>query len=76
MFPKRAIVTQVYDGLGFTNNDNKYVGKAFNRVVEVVDKIDEVLLLTNFYMPEFKDEVNDYCYHGFLIVTKKNIEYV
>ena len=76
MFPKRAIVTNVSDGLGYRSNDEKYVGLAFNRVVEIVDKLDNGMLLTNFYMPQFKGIENDYCYHGFLIVSIGNIEYV
>jgi len=75
MYPKRAIVTKTSDGLGFMSNDAKYIDKAFNRVVEIVDEING-LLLTNFYIPEFKEEVNDYVYHGFLLVSSKNIEYV
>ena len=75
MYPKRAIVTKVSDGLGFTANDAKYIGKAFNRVVQIVDEVNG-LLLTDFYIPEFKSEVNDYIYHGFLLVSSKNIEYV
>jgi len=76
MFPKRAIVINICDGLGYKGNDEKYIGKAFNRVVEIVDKLENGLLLTNFYVPEFKDVTNDYCYHGFIVVSTKNIEYV
>ena len=76
MLPKRAIVINVSDGLGYKNNDDEYVGRAVNRVVEIVDKFENGMLLTNFYMPEHKDELNDYCYHGFLIVSIGNIDYV
>ena len=76
VFPKRATVVHVSDGLGYNTNDEKYVGRALNKVFDVVDSLGGGLLLTNFYMPEFKGEVNDYCRHGFLIVSNSNIEYI
>ena len=36
-FPKRAIVTTISCGCGYKANDEKYIGKAFNRVLNVVD---------------------------------------
>jgi hypothetical protein len=36
-FPKRAIVVKISDGLGYPKNDEKYITKAFNRVLNVVD---------------------------------------
>jgi hypothetical protein len=76
MLPKMAIVTNISDGLGYSVNDRNYIGLAYNRVIEIVDKFENGMLLTNFYMPAFKDLLNDYSYHGFLIVSVGNIEYV
>ena len=59
-FPKRAIVTTISCGCGYKANDEKYIGKAFNRVLNVVDVAKGNLLLTDFYIPEYKNENNDY----------------
>ena len=75
-FPQRAILIKVSDGLGYHKNDEKYIGKAFNRVLNIVDTIKGNMFLTDFYIPEFKEENNDYVRYGFLIVSRKNIEFV
>lgn len=75
-FPKRAIVVRLSCGGGYPSNDEKYIGKAYKRVLNVVDIAIGSLFLTDFYIPEYKNENNDYVRYGFLIVSQGNIEFV
>lgn len=70
--PREVIINRVSDGLGYKSNDHKYIGKAYHRVVTLVDSITSNIFLTDFYIPEFKDQNNDYIRNGFLIVSSGN----
>jgi hypothetical protein len=74
-FPKKAIVTTLHDGRGSITNDCLYIGKVIDRVVTIVDKLDNGFYLTNYYVKEFKDENHDYCRYGFIVVSDANIEW-
>lgn len=79
IYPRRAIVVKVSDGLGYEKNDWKYIGKAFNRVINIVHKLDnkgESMYISDFFIPEYISEKNDYIHYGFLIVSRNNIEFV
>ena len=36
MIGKRVVVTKICDGTGYPQNDQKYIGKAYNQVVKLV----------------------------------------
>lgn len=74
-FPFKAIISNPHDSYGYPSNDNKYITPYQDRVVTIVDKINN-FLLTNLYIKEFKEEVNDYIFHGFLLLTEENIKRV
>jgi len=74
---KRAVVTKIHDGLGYSTNDNKYIGKAYRQMITIVYEFPESkFLLTDFFIPEYIDVKNDYVHYGFLIVSENNIEYL
>jgi len=75
-FPRKALVTNIVDGLGSINNDEKYIGRAKNRIVTLLDEIKPNFFITDFYLPEYRSLRNDYIRDGFLIVTKENIKLV
>ena len=56
-----------------TLGDKKYISKALNQVVTIKYKFENNLYLTDFFMPEYINDNNDYCYYGFLLVSKYNI---
>lgn len=51
-----------------TKDDEKYIGRAMNRVVRILHKFDDGSYLTNFFMPEYINEKHDYCHYGFLVI--------
>lgn len=59
-----------------TKTDEKYVGKSLRRVVKIVHEFDDGLFLTDFFMPEYIDEKNDYCHYGFLVLDRHNFEII
>ena len=36
MIGKRVAVTKICDGTGYPQNDQKYIGKAYNQVVKLI----------------------------------------
>ena len=74
---RQALVTKISDGLGYRLNDSKYIGKAYNKGVTLKHMLsDSMMYITDFFMPEFMDIKNDYCYYGFLIVSESNLSFV
>lgn len=71
---REAVVTNVSDGLGYINNDGKYTGKAKNQLVKLVYNLGNDFYITNFFIPEFINEKNDYIHYGFLIVSLGNVK--
>jgi hypothetical protein len=72
---RKAVVTRIYDGLGYQTNDSKYTGKAYNQVVKLVALVPETkdFYITDYFIPEFIEENNDYIHYGFLKVSTGNI---
>lgn len=70
---KRAIVSNISDELGCVSDDKKYTGKAYNKVVTIKHKLTSLLYITDFFIPEFINENNDYIHYGFLVVSENNI---
>jgi hypothetical protein len=75
---KRAAITTVCDGLGYSQNDHKYIGKAYNQVVKLVAEVPDAIdfYITDFFIPEYIKENNDYIHYGFLKVSKDNITFL
>jgi len=75
MIGKRVVVTKICDGTGYLQNDQKYIGKAYNQVVKLVALVHGTVdfYITDFFIPEFINENNDYIHYGFLKVSSGNI---
>jgi len=72
---RKAVITKIHDGLGNEANDSKYIGKAYNQVVKLVILVPKTtdFYITDFFIPEFIEENNDYIHYGFLKISKGNI---
>jgi hypothetical protein len=72
---KRAAVTKINDGLGNPISDTKYTAKAYNQVVKLVAVVPNIkgFYITDFFIPEYINENNDYIHYGFLKVSSGNI---
>ena len=79
-FGKRAVVTEVYDGLGYKENDRKYIYPALHQMVTIKHVFNAnrgvTVYLTDFFLSEFMDQNNDYVYYGFLKVTDGNLTWI
>jgi len=75
MIGKRVAITKICDGTGYPQNDQKYIGKAYNQVVKLVALVPGTvdLYITDFFIPEFINDNNDYIHYGFLKVNRGNI---
>lgn len=67
-----AVVRLCMDGNQPSEADKQYVGKALNRVVKIVHQFENGFYLTDFFMPEYINDKNDYCHYGFLILDCHN----
>lgn len=65
-----AVVRMCMDGNNPNTNDIKYTKKALNRVVKILYDFGDDVYLTDFFMPEFINDKNDYCHYGFLIINE------
>ncbi len=72
---KKAVVTKVNDGLGNSKNDEKYISKAYNQIIKLVAIVPKTngFYITDFFIPEYINENNDYIHYGFLKVSRQNI---
>lgn len=57
-------------------NDKKYIGKAIGKVVEIKHAFDNGLYLTDFFIPEYINEKNDWCHYGFLVLDSHNFSLI
>ena len=75
MIGKRVAITKICDGTGYPQNDRKYIGKAYNQIVKLVALVPGTVdfYITDFFIPEFINENNDYIHYGFLKVSSGNI---
>jgi hypothetical protein len=75
MIGKMAVVTNIYDGLGYKENDKKYIEKAYNKVIKLIALVLNTVdfYITDFFIPEYMSENNDYIHYGFLKVSRDNI---
>lgn len=73
---KVAIMKLCMDGNEPTKADIKYIGKALGKVVEIKHELENDLYITDFFMPEYIDDKNDYCHYGFLIVDCNNFSLI
>lgn len=67
-----VVVRLCMEGNKPTKVDNQYIGNALNRVVKIVYQFEDGLYLTDFFMPEYINDKNGYCYYGFLILDHHN----
>jgi len=72
---KIVAVTKISDGTGYPQNDQKYISKAYNQVVKLIALVPGIVdfYITDFFIPEFINENNDYIHYGFLKVSSGNI---
>lgn len=72
---RKCAITKIHDGLGYEKNDIKYYKKAYNQVVTLLYLIPntQYFYITDFFLPEYIEENNDYIHYGFLIVSDGNI---
>lgn len=60
-----------------TNADCKYIGEAYKKVVTITHKFEDGdLYLTDFFMPQYIDENNDYVHYGYLKLLRGNFKVV
>lgn len=59
-----------------TKDDIKYTGQALNKVVEIKHVFEDFLFLTDFFMPEYVKDKNDYCHYGFLVLDRSNFNLI
>lgn len=71
-----AVVKLCMDGNAPTKADQQYIGRALNRVVKIIHQFANGFYLTDFFMPEFINDKNDYCHYGFLILDHHNFRKV
>ena len=50
MIGKRVAVTKICDGTGYPQNDQKYIGKAYNQVVKLVALVPGTVDLYNGFL--------------------------
>ena len=63
---KKVAVVKNHNNGGHEKNNKKYIGRAYNKVVEIVYKTDNDFYITDFFIPKFKNKNNDYIHYGFL----------
>ena len=75
MIGKSVAVTKISDGTGYSQNDQKYIGKAYNQIVKLVALVPGTVdfYITDFFIPEFINENNDYIHYEFLKISSGNI---
>lgn len=75
MVGRRAAVTTIHDGLGNFINDQEYTARAYNQVVKLIALVPNTtdFYITDFFIPEYINENNDYIHYGFLKVSRQNI---
>jgi len=76
MIPIKAYINKISDGRGYSANDIKYIGKAYNQVVTLKYNISSDMYITDFFIPEYIELKNDYIHYGFLIVSSENIHII
>lgn len=67
-----AVIRLCMDGNTPNDADKRYVEKALNRVVKIIHQFKSGFYLTDFFMPEYINDKNDYCHYGFLILDYHN----
>lgn len=67
---KVAVIRLCMTGNTPDANDRKYTGKALDTVVTIKHRFEDGFYLTDFFMPEFMTEKNDYCHYGFLVLDE------
>lgn len=67
-----AVVRLCIDGNKPTKVEKQYIGKALKKVVKIVHQFESGFYLTDFFMPEYINDKNDYCHYGFLILDHYN----
>ena len=75
---RKVAITKICDGNGYPENDHKYIGRAYNQVVTLVALVPNTncFYITDFFIPEFIGERNDYIHYGFLKVSIHNITFL
>lgn len=70
---KRVLVVRNIHSGDYLKNNDKYLGSAYDKPVRLLYKKGEIYI-TDFFVPEFMDEDNDYVYHGFLRVMDSDFK--
>jgi len=67
---KLVLVIRNVSGCDYIRNNDKYIGKAYNKPVRILHSFENGSYLTDFFIPEFMNIENDYIYHGFLKIMR------
>lgn len=73
---KVAIIRLCMAGNTPTSGDIKYIGKGLNKIVEIKHRLENDLYITDFFMPEYIEDKNEYCHYGFLVVDRHNFSLI
>ena len=75
MIGRKAIINNIYDGLGYPSNDQKYLSEGYDKIVTLMSLFPDTsdFYITDLFIPKYANENNDYIYNGFLVVSKQNI---
>jgi len=77
---REVVVIENHDNGGYKENNLKYTGKAYNKKVKLVYNVAEEkecdIFITDFFLPEFKDQNNDYIYNGYLKVMRDDFKFI
>lgn len=67
-------INNIYDGLGYKKNDDKYISKHKDKVCTIVHKFANGVYLTDIFDERFINENNDYIHYGFLKLSSQNFK--
>ena len=71
-----VVVIENHNNGGYRVNNVKFIGKAYNRMVKILHKLDQSFYLTDFFIPEYMDINNDYIYYGFLKLCREDFKVI
>lgn len=72
---KDVIITDLcFKGNEPSKSETLYIGRAYKQILKIVHEISDGLFLTDFFIPEFIDNKNDFCHYGFLVISKDNFK--
>ena len=77
---REVCIIENHENGSYKANNFKYMHKVYNKKVKLVYNIAEEnecdIFITDFFLPEFRDEKNDYIYNGYLKVMKADFRFI